>query len=212
MAKPVGQCPNCGAPVEFHFSSAVQTTCPYCQSILVRHDVNLEKVGVVADLPPEVSPIQLLTEGVYRGLSFQVVGRIIYEYELGSWNEWHCVTHQGTSLWLSDAMAQYAITQEAKPRPLNLPAAEEMRPGQRFLVNGVNYEVTHVTKARYRGVQGELPFEYWDKNECIFVDLRTPDARFATIDYSEQPPLVFLGEMVDFDSLRLKHLREFEGW
>lgn len=212
MAKPAGNCPNCGAPVEFQFSSAVQTTCPYCNSILVRHDVDLEKVGVVADLPPDVSPIQLLTEGIYRDLSFQVVGRIVYEYELGSWNEWHCMTHKGGSIWLSDAMAQYAITQEAAPRPSNVPPAGKMWPGAVFTHAGIKYEVTGVTKARYRGVQGELPFEYWDKDECTFVDLRTPDARFATIDYTEEPPIVFVGEMVDFDSLRLKNLKEFEGW
>jgi hypothetical protein len=87
-----------------------------------------------------------------------------------------------------------------------------MRPGVVFTHGGVRYEVTGVTRARYRGVQGELPFEYWDKSECTFVDLRTPDARFATIDYTEEPPLVFVGEMVDFDSLRLKNLKEFEGW
>ena len=34
-------CPSCGAPVKFRWSSAVQTVCPYCRSILVRHDVNL---------------------------------------------------------------------------------------------------------------------------------------------------------------------------
>ena len=43
-------CPSCGAPVKFQWSSAVQTVCPYCRSILVRHDVNLEAVGKVADL------------------------------------------------------------------------------------------------------------------------------------------------------------------
>jgi len=212
MAKPAGNCPNCGAPVQFQFSSAVQTTCPYCNSILVRPDVDLEKVGEVADLPPDVSPIQLLTEGIYRDLSFQVVGRIIYEYELGAWNEWHCMTHKGGSLWLSDAMAQYAVTQEAKPRPAEVPAAGKMPPGTVFTHGGIRYTVSGVTRARYRGVQGELPFEYWDKDECTFVDLRTPDARFATIDYTEDPPLVFVGEMVDFDSLRMKNLKEFEGW
>jgi hypothetical protein len=45
-----------------------------------------------------------------------------------------------------------------------------------------------------------------------FVDLRTGDARFATIDYSDDPPLLFLGEALEFDDLKLKNVREFEGW
>jgi hypothetical protein len=37
-------------------------------------------------------------------------------------------------------------------------------------------------------------------------------ARFATVDYSESPPLFFTGEFVDFDALALAGLREFDGW
>ena len=79
-------------------------------------------------------------------------------------------------------------------------------------MDGAVYQVTSITKANYAGVQGELPFEYWDKIKVRFVDLRTVDARFATIDYSEDPPLVFLGEAIEFEDLKLKNLREFEGW
>jgi hypothetical protein len=57
-----------------------------------------------------------------------------------------------------------------------------------------------------------MPFENWDKKESVFADLRTADARFGTIDYSEPTPLLFLGEAVEFDDLRLKNLRQFEGW
>ncbi len=211
MSKPAGNCPNCGAPLQFQFSSAVQTTCPYCQSILVRHDVDLKKVGQVADLPPEISPIQLLTEGIYEKKSFRVVGRIIYQYEQGYWNEWHCVTNTGESIWLSDAMAEYAVTKMVKPQSA-LPPQEQLRPGQKFGWQGETYELTSVNRAHYLGVQGELPFEYWDKSDLIFADLRTTNSKFGTIDYSEDPPLLFLGEYVDFDTLRLKNLRELEGW
>ena len=210
MSQRTADCPNCGAPVQFRWSSAVQTTCSYCRSILVRRDVNLERVGVAADLPPDPSPIQIGTEGVYRDKSFLVVGRILYEYEQGGWNEWHVVCHDGSSAWLSDAQAEYAVSFLAPHQ--GLPAANQLRPGLEMRLNGVVYEVTVLTRARYRGVEGELPFEYWDKSEALFADLRTPDARFATIDYSEDPPLLFLGEAVGFDDLHLKNLRQFEGW
>ena len=51
MSQQAANCPNCGALVHFRWSGAVQTTCEYCRSILVRRDVNLEKVGEVAELP-----------------------------------------------------------------------------------------------------------------------------------------------------------------
>src|SRR3954470_20093812 len=69
-------CPACGAPVTLRFSSSVQTVCEYCRSILVRHDLDLNKVGEVADVREDASPILIGTEGVYRGKPFQVAGRI----------------------------------------------------------------------------------------------------------------------------------------
>jgi hypothetical protein len=203
-------CPNCGAPVRFRWSSAVQTVCEFCRSILVRRDVNLERVGTVADLPQDSSPIQIATEGVFRDRAFLVVGRILYEYEQGGWNEWHVVFQNGVSGWLSDAQAQYAVSFLTPMQ--SLPAAAAVAPGQQYRWNNIVYEVTTVTRAHYRGVEGELPFEYWDKTDVVFADLETHDARFATLDYSDPQPLLFLGEMAGFDDLKLKNLRRFEGW
>jgi hypothetical protein len=176
----------------------------------VRRDVDLEKVGTVAELPQDSSPVQLGTTGVYGNTAFEAVGRILYEYEQGVWNEWHLAFSDGRSGWLSDAMAQYAVTFHVAAD--GLPAADAVRPGQRFQWNGVVYTATTLTRARYRGVEGDLPFEYWDKEEALFADLQTDGARLGTLDYSGDQPLLFLGEAVEFDALQLKNLKAFEGW
>lgn len=209
MSAPAANCPSCGAPVTFRWSSAVQTTCEFCHSILVRTDVDLKKVGQVADLPADASPIQIGSEGAYQNKSFVVIGRIMYEYEQGGWNEWHVVYNDGTSGWLSDAQLEYDLSWLTTPTQ---PVPASAYKGQRLQWNGKNYEVTSVTKAHYKGVQGELPFEYWDKSDLVFADLRTTGGDFATIDYSEHPPLLFTGRAVEFEDLHLKNLREFEGW
>ncbi|MGB9610175.1 MAG: DUF4178 domain-containing protein [Bryobacteraceae bacterium] len=205
------ECPSCGAPVQFAWSGAVQTACPYCDSILVRHDVNLEKVGITADLPPDASPIQLFTEGVFDNRRFTVIGRIRYEWEQGGWNEWHLLFQDQKSGWLSDAQAEYAISFLAAP-PAPLPPPDQLAPGKLLQISGAPFYVTHLTRVRYVGFEGELPFTTTDRSEFLTADLRTFDARFATIDYSEQPPLLFAGRFVEFDELRLANLREFEGW
>ena len=209
MSGPTANCPSCGAPLKFLWSSAVQTTCEFCHSILVRTDVDLKKVGEVADLPADASPIQIGTEGVYQNKSFVVVGRIFYEYEQGGWNEWHIVFNDGSSGWLSDAQLEYDLSWLSKPAQ---PLPPNTHKGQVFDWQGKNYQVTSVTKAHYKGVQGELPFEYWDKSDLVFADLRTTTGDFGTIDYSENPPLLFLGRELNFNELNLKNLRDFEGW
>jgi hypothetical protein len=197
--------------VTFRWSSAVQTTCPFCHSILVRTDVNLERVGEVSDLPPDASPIQIGTEGVYQNKAFVVIGRIIYEYEQGYWNEWHLVYNDSSNGWLSDAQLEYDLSAQTKAPP-QLPPADQIQRGDALEFNGKTYFVTSLTRARYKGVQGELPFQYFDKTVLLFADLRNSDGDFATIDYSEDPPLLFVGRAVEFDDLHFKNLRLFEGW
>ena len=208
MTQPIANCPNCGAKITFRWSASMQTTCEYCISVLIRTDVDLQKVGQVADLPPNSSPIQIGTEGVYGKRSFVAIGRIIYEYDQGNWNEWHLMMNDGTSGWLSDAQLDYAVTFAAAGQKL----PRDCRVGQSHTWNNQTYTVSTVTKAHYCGVEGELPFQYWDKTDVVFVDLMSHTEKFATIDYSEDPPLLFLGEAVEFDSLKLKNLRSFEGW
>jgi hypothetical protein len=208
MTQPAANCPNCGAKIMFRWSSSVQTVCEFCKSILIRTDLDLQKVGKVADLPPDSSPVQIGTEGTFGKRSFVVTGRIIYEYDQGNWNEWHFVTNDGTSGWLSDAQLDYAVTFPAQVQ--NLP--RECKVAQQYTWNGETYVVSTITKAHYRGVEGELPFQYWDKSDVVLVDLMSRSEKFATIDYSEDPPLLFLGESVDFEDLHLKNLRSFEGW
>jgi len=204
-------CPGCGAPVQFTWSSAVQTACPFCKAVIVRRDVDLEKVGEVADLPPDASPIQIGASGTFDTKNFTVIGRIRYEWAQGAWNEWHLLFSDSSSGWLSDAQAEYAVSflysaPEAYPPPDDLPR------GRVFQISGAQFMVTHLTRVKYVGFQGELPFTTTDRAEFMTADLRTTDARFGTIDYSEQPPVLFLGRFVDFESLKMQGLREYEGW
>jgi hypothetical protein len=207
--RPVAACPNCSAPVEFRWSSAVQTVCGHCRSVVVRHDVDLKAVGVVADLPLTGSPIQIGTRGRFEGDAFAVTGRIVYEYEHGTWNEWHLLFADESSGWLSDAQAEYAVSRVAR-KPGTLPDAGAIEVGQRFAFGDLEFQLTSLTRARYRGVEGELPFEYWDKDDVLFADLRSAGGHFATLDYSEDPPLLFIGAFVAFDELELKDLRPVE--
>lgn len=212
MTQPAGRCPNCGAPITFQWSSAVQTVCAYCQSVVVRHDVNLAALGKVADLPDDASPIQVGTEGRVDNQAFTVTGRIVYEYEDGGWNEWHLAFSDGSSGWLSDAQAEYAVSRLYSGPPIKLPPADRIERGGSLLLSGTRYQVTTITRARYKGVDGELPFEYFGKDTIPFIDLRGTGGLFATVDYSEQPPLVYTGRFVEYDELSLRNVRTFEGW
>ncbi|MFL5607944.1 MAG: DUF4178 domain-containing protein [Gemmatimonadaceae bacterium] len=207
-------CPNCGATIHFRWAGAVQTTCPYCHSILVRRDVDLEKVGTESAIPESSSPIQLGTEGRYGKLAFTVIGRIVYEHDRGRWSEWYLRSLEGEGAWLSDAQGDYAVTTRANQT--DLPAAEHVRVAQSYAIDGTLFTVSSLTYARYAGVEGELPFEYWDHGVELFVDLDTDGTihppRIATLDYSDDHPVAYVGSYVTLAELGLRNMRTIEGW
>lgn len=215
MTARTAACPNCGATIEFRWSGAVQSICPYCKAVLVRRDVDLEKVGMVSDLPPTSSPIQLGTEGKWKNEPFTAVGRIVYAYERGGWNEWYLRMASGESAWLSDAQGELAVSTPAHDA-VELPPPSELAVGQSYAIDGILFHVASLTRARYAGVEGELPFESWDRQEALFADLdtegRSAELRFATIDFSDLPPAVYVGTYVELDDLAPRNLRRFEGW
>jgi hypothetical protein len=214
MTTKSANCPNCGATIQFRWVGAVQTTCPYCHSILVRRDVDLEKVGTESGIPDSSSPIQLGTEGRYGKLAFTVIGRIVYEHDRGRWSEWYLRSVDGGSAWLSDAQGDYAVTTRAAQT--DLPSAEQVRVAQSYAIDGTLFTVSSLTNAKYAGVEGELPFEYWDHGVDLFVDLdtdgTTDPARIATLDYSDDVPVAYVGSYVTLDELALRNMRTIEGW
>src|SRR5262249_45708158 len=98
----------------------------------------------------------------------------------------------------------------------DLPQASTLKhaaPGTKSIrYSNIDLFATTMTTASYKGMEGELPFRFVGKSNMLFADLKTAGAAFGTIDYSETPPLLFVGEWVEYDDLKLKNVRQFEGW
>ena len=199
-------CPSCGAPVVFQSASSILAVCEYCQSTLVRHDQALEDIGKMAALVEDRSPLQLGAEGSYKGVHFALIGRIQIKYGQGTWNEWHLLFDDMRTGWLSEAGGEYVLT-FARYVEDRLPELSELKVGQRFVLASQAWSVSNIEQAECVAGQGELPFKVGAGYPVVTVDLRN-SANFATLDYSETPPLFFVGEAVEFKSLRMTNLRD----
>ena len=168
----------------------------------------------VSHLQEDSSPIQLGTKGRHQGVGFEVVGRIQLKHERGYWNEWYVWTSDGDGAWLGEAQGHYVFTRlvegwEGAPDFQNLTA------GRKLQLDGVSRDVFWVVdkqQSRCIGGEGELPFKVRDGYEAPVVDLASHGRAFATLDYSENPPLLFFGQQATFDELELENLRDLEGW
>ena len=207
-------CPSCGAPVPVRSAALPYVTCGYCQTLIRRHGDGLEAIGKSAVLPFDVSPIQLGTTGAFHRRRFTVVGRVVYAYDRGSWNEWHVrfddAGEADTSAWLSDARGEYAFAVATTGQ--ETPPLDHLHPGANFAWAQRIYKLTSVTTAQYAAAEGELPFTTWDRRQATLAQLDANDGHVATLDYRGQPPALLLGEWATFDGLELDRLREIDGW
>lgn len=199
-------CPSCGAPVVFRSAQSVYAVCEFCRSTLLRSGEDLQNLGRMADLLEDSTLIQIGSEGRFRGKHFAVVGRIQLKHASGIWNEWHIVFDDGRCAWLSEAGGEYVVS---APVPVSepLPAFASLRPEMAVRIAGRNFTVSDLATARCIAGQGELPFKVEAGYDVNTADLRSSE-RFVTIDYSESPPLVFVGQAARFDELELANLRD----
>ena len=202
-------CPSCGAPVVFKSAASVYAVCEFCRSTLLRDGETLKDLGRMAELMDDPSLIRIGSEGRYKGIHFGVIGRIQLKYEQGLWNEWHILFDDGRNAWLSEAGGEYVVSAQ-RPSAANLPAFASLKPDMPVLIDGQRFAVTNLTTARCIAGQGELPFKVESGYDVNTADLRDGQ-KFATIDYSETPPLLFVGSPAKFDELNLTNLNEAPG-
>lgn len=199
-------CTSCGASIVFRSAASILAVCTYCKSTLIRHDLDLENLGKMAELLEDASPLQLGAEGRYKGSRFALIGRIQLRYALGLWNEWYLLFDNQRNAWLSDTNGNYVLTFLAVvPEPLA--AFDAVKIGQSITLLGESFEVTNVETATCIAGEGELPFKVGAGYAAPVVDLAN-EKNFATIDYSNESPTVFIGEQVALADLRMTGLRE----
>lgn len=202
-------CPSCGAPVTFRSSASLLAVCGYCKSTLIRHDLDLENLGRMADLLEDASPLQLGVEGRYNNSHFALIGRIQLRYQQGLWNEWHLLFDNQKSAWLSEANGNFVLTFPS-PAPENIPTFDEAKVGDSLQLHGQIFQISNKETSTCIAGEGELPFKVGAGYEAPVIDLAN-EQNFATLDYSETPPLLFIGEQVELGALNMTGLREREA-
>ncbi len=173
----------------------------------------LQRIGKMAELFDDHSPLQLQTSGICNGQPFTLVGRLQYKYGEGSWTEWHAVLADGSSAFLSEDNGAYVFT-TTQPLQRDMPAAERFRVGATTAINGTSFSVASNQQVALISAQGELPRmpELGAPHAIVELRSQSADARGASqvlsVDYSTQLPTVSMGSAVLLKDLKLTGLRD----
>ena len=156
-------------------------------------------VGIMADLAEDHSPFRLHFRGTYRKTAFELVGRLQLRYDAGYWNEWYARFDDGRMGWISEGSGLCYVTFERALKAA-LPPMSALHLGQTAALDGQTFTVTDIEHAQCVAAEGELPFEARAGHDAPSVDLRS-DTGFASVDYSDTPPRLYLGEATQLDAL-----------
>ena len=220
----------------FESAIAVLAICGHCRSSVVRREVDVEAMGQQAQMPPDISPLQVGTEGQYEGRRFRLVGRVRVGYREGTWNEWCADFGDGLWGWLAEAQGFLMVSFEIAA-PEDLPGVREwraklgrdgkpqglvdarlgrgreaLRVGRRFRIGEVEYTVRDTKQTEILSAEGSLPFLALPGRAAISGDLGADGGRFANIEYAEDGIRVFVGAYRTMSELHLTGLRALPGW
>lgn len=211
-------CPNCGAAAHFRTPALPVKICDYCCTTLVRSGDVLQAMGKVAQVPEDVSPLQIGTRGRDGGQNFELIGRIRMRWSGGGWNEWLSMFEDGSTGWLSEAMGRFMLLRAVEHDGRRTDAVRRVRDDQPIVlgseatIDGVKYRVNDVKDATFAGSEGELPFSTPADTPIRSVDLMAPGGQCASIQKDRGEVSIYAGRYVTLAEIAATNLRAFDGW
>jgi uncharacterized Zn-finger protein len=196
-----GNCPSCGAPVEFTAGTAQVVVCGYCQTVVAKKGLNLEAHGKIGAIVDTDSPLQLNVEGRIGRDRYRLVGHLQKDHGAGPWDEWYVEFDDGRTGWLSESEGAFHLM-VADGAELGL-ALDDMPPGHRFSLRGHRLVVEERGHSRVVAAAGQLPNDVDPTAEGYYVDATGPKGVFVSLDYgtATADPEVYVGRKLKLEEL-----------
>ena len=179
--------------------------------MIVRHDLDLENLGTMAQLQNDASVLQIGTQGNFKGDRFTLIGRVRQAWEDGFWDEWFALFESGKHGWLAEAQGFYMVSFEVE-NPGKLPELKTLVPDAEITLNKIIYEVDDIKEVKCEASEGELPYQAPAGRKSTSVDLSGPKKAFVNLFYDEDGVDLSMGQYIDFENLEFSSLKAIDGW
>ena len=196
----------------FRHAAAVTVVCGSCHSAIHRTDQSIVDLGVISSMARDLSPVQIGASGRLGNRLFTVVGVLRKGRDRVRWNEWFLDFGDSSFGWLSEGNAEYQIFLHT-PVSGRLPDPQGLPAGGRFEAGGQVWTVTESASANVLAAEGELPFKVGPNEAFSYVDMKSDTGRAGTVDKDAWGEVqLWIGDVVDLQSLQMRGLRAFAGW
>ena len=183
---------------------------------MVRTGDVLARIGKMAELFDDFSPLQLQASGVCQGKKFTLVGRLQYKYGDGTWTEWYAAFDDAARGigYLSEDNGAFVFTLPATMHR-EVPSADQLWVGATTAIDGKSFSVASIQSVALMSAQGELPRLPALGESFAMVELRSADGEMFSIDYgvvaSGGVPSLSRGKSVLLDDLKFSGLKGASG-
>src|SRR5690242_5576902 len=159
------------------------------------------------------SPLKLGLKGTWNNTGFELTGRAQLRHQLGGyWDEWYATFSNGWVGWLAEAQGNFYLTfYQPTPASTVLPSFDDLQVGQSLSgVTSTPLVVIEKGIATAVAADGEIPYKLVPNEQSAYADLSGAGNDFGTIDFSADPPWVFIGKQVSLADIGLGSARSAE--
>ncbi len=216
-------CPNCGAPVQFPYTGLSMQVCGSCRTLLRLDGAAIQAVGQCATLPFDVSIFQIGTTlnialGNGRHVRGNLVGRVRWGWDQGSWNEWLLYLPDGTIRWIAEESGMYMVMQGQRARQAQDAACRAMLEhgrsalGHAFMFNDTTYYLSDIKTVRCVSSEGALDEPVSTGYTIQSIDFRNASGGSLTYQMEDDGGYFYEGYYAQLSELDPKNLRGLDGW
>jgi hypothetical protein len=186
-------CPQCGAPLRIRNRFVKAVTCEFCQNVSLFDGVRLDPTGRTASLANLRSPLYLDATGTIGSKSFRVVGRLVYEYGGGQWQEWFLDIGGEDRAWLIEDEGRLIWMQK---RPVeNVPPFESIQVGAVLDLANRRVTVNETGEATILSAEGQFGTQILPGEAIAYVDGAAGDEEVG-LEYGEREIEMFVGKPI----------------
>lgn len=174
--------------------------CDYCKTAIYWDKESALRAGQKSMDLPDSPRFKVGATGKIKGRSFQVLGRLHYAHEKGTWNEWFIEMENGEIMWLTEDERELFLES-----PLELtsppPPHSELTPGMRIKLNEKEGVIEEIGEARCLGGEGQIPVQAEVGAIYPYADGSSQDGTFSfglEYDPATGKAAAFLGRIIDF--------------
>ena len=191
-------CPACGAPLRIRNRFVKAVTCEFCQNVSLYNGVRLDPTGRTASLATLASPLYLDATGSIGAQRFRVVGRLVYEYEGGMWQEWFLDLDDDKKAWLVEDEGRFTYLLKAPNEAA--PPFESIRVGDQLELANRTVTVTEVNEATIVSAEGQFGTQILPGEAIGYVDGSAGEEEVG-LEYGERDVELFVGRPIARDSV-----------